>query len=286
MNMIKTFLIIATLSVISNFGYSQINGPEMSGMLKLEEVKIYWDKAETQLRSVGYYRTNGTSSVGEKFGKWKFYYRDGKLEEKCNYYDGRLNGEVKQYYPNGNKKFKGYFYLGVPDSLFKVYHLNGELAEEGLFYSIPDSIRESPLSYWSIIEYIEPKKVGTWKSYYESGKPWKELHHKPGDTLEYLMKFFDREGTMQVSGGNGLIKEFSTLGKPRMELGYKNGLRDGVYKQWNANNTLREEGAYKDNLQTGEWNLYTFKSGKLYQKVNYIEGKRDGPFVEYMPNDT
>ena len=47
------------------------------GLLKKEKITTYWDKEEKIIRSSGYYKVDGVTSVGAKTGKWKYYYRNG-----------------------------------------------------------------------------------------------------------------------------------------------------------------------------------------------------------------
>jgi len=285
MNKFLIYTIATLLLLLPMFSNAQADGPSLNGMLKFDKKTTYWDKDHKIPRSIGYYRASGSSSIGEKFGKWKFFYKDGGLEEISNYYDGKLNGAVQQFYSNGNIKFKGYFYLGVPNNSFEVYHTNGKLAEEGNFNSIPDSIEENTFKYWNVIEFLPAIKVGEWKSYYESGRLKTVTQFKDSDTLEYLTSYFDTSGTKLVSNGNGTIKENYYSKKPKLVTTYKNGLKDGVHKSWNANGTVKEEGAYKDGLQTSNWKYYFFVSGKIYQEIGFIEGEKHGFFEEHMPNE-
>ena len=257
-----------------------------TGLLELKKEVTYWDKDNTRKRSEGHIQANGFTGVGDRFGKWKFYYKDGSFEEISNYYAGKYNGQVIQYYPNQKKKFEGYFYLGVPDSISKVYYENGNLAEEGMYNSIPDSIRDTTSKYFKIIPYLPAIKVGEWKTYYEDGKPWEKILYKPNDTVPYLKEFYTKKGLLQVIKGNGTVIEEFASGKPKLEIEYKDGLKNGKFLEWNANGKKNTEGFYKDGLKSGDWIFYYFVSNKIYQKVGYLEDKKHGNFEEYMPNDS
>ena len=177
-NFVFILLFISTISVWSQ--------PEqtVNGLLDLEKKVTYWDKDSSHKRSEGYLKVYGFGGVGEQYGKWKYYFKDGYFEEVANFYAGKYNGQVIQYHPNHVKKFVGYFYLGVPDSISRVYYDNGLVAEEGMYNSIPDSIRDTTSKYWNVIEFLPPVKIGKWKTYYEDVKPWEVYNYTTNDTQD------------------------------------------------------------------------------------------------------
>lgn len=69
-------------------------------------------------------------------------------------------------------------------------------------------------------------------------------------------------------------------GKLAFERGYKNGKKDGVWKEYYPNGILKYDGAYKDNMPDGEWKFY-FESGKIKSIENYQNGKQHGVFIVY-----
>lgn len=261
-------------------------GQTVNGLLELEKKVTFWDEDNTRKRSEGYLKVYGFGGVGEQYGKWKYYFEDGYFEEVSNYYGGKYNGKVVQYHPNHNKKFEGYFFLGVPDSISLVYYDNGKLAEEGMYNSIPDSIRDTTSKYWNIIEFLEPVKIGKWKTYYETGQPWMVNNFKPNDTTEYLLDYYTRNGGHQVVNGEGAIKDTFYSGNPKLQTTYKNGLKNGVYIEWNANGSKKLEGEYLDGEMSGNWVYYFLNSRGVHQRVSYLEGQKHGPFEDFMPNDT
>ena len=46
-----------------------------TGLLELKKEVTYWDKDNTRKRSEGHIQANGFTGVGDRFGKWKFYYK-------------------------------------------------------------------------------------------------------------------------------------------------------------------------------------------------------------------
>lgn len=277
-------IIIALIIIGSTWAWAQPGNN--TGLLELKKEKTYWDRDSTKLRSEGYLQATGFGGVGDKFGKWKYYYENGQMEEIAHYYEGKYNGSVRQFYNNGKLKMEGTFFLGIPDGEFKAFYKNGKLAEEGMYHSIADSIRDTTTKYWDVIEYLPAIKLGDWKTYYEDGKPWAVYSYKPNDSLEYLMQYYNKEGKKLVSDGKGKIEESYSSGKPKLLTSYEDGLLTGPYKLWSANGKLKEEGAYYKGLRDGEWNFYHIVSGKLFQKIGYREGEKHGVFVEHLPNDS
>ena len=73
-----------------------------NGLIKQEKIITYWNKDKNIIRSIGQYHTDGFSAVGEKIGKWVFYYPTGKLREISHFFLGELHGPYQSFYENGN----------------------------------------------------------------------------------------------------------------------------------------------------------------------------------------
>jgi hypothetical protein len=97
--MIKVSIILLLYIVFVPFSFAQKkeNDPT-KGLLELKLEKTYWDKEQKKLRSEGYMNVAGFDAIGQRYGKWKFYYKNGNLEEVSEYYAGKLNGQITQYY--------------------------------------------------------------------------------------------------------------------------------------------------------------------------------------------
>ena len=276
------FLVIHLLVI--NF-YAQTDKDFTKGGLERTLVTTFWDRDSTMLRSRGHYNVSGFSGVGQKTGRWTYWYKNGAVEESSIYVNGKYHGKVTQLYPNEKIKHVGYFKFGIQDSVFTSYYENGQVQEKGAFAQLPDSILLQPYKYWGQLAYIEPEKIGQWKYFHADGRPKMTLEYKKNDAREYLLSYWDKEGKQSVIGGNGSIKEVYTSKRPKVEKNYKNGLLNGKYVEWNANGTVRLEGAYVNGLKDGEWKMWNFVSHTLYQVTTYKEGEKDGVFKEYNPNE-
>lgn len=258
------------------------------GLLKVKKEITYWDLDSTKIRSVGFYNTTGFSHIGERVGKWSFFDKNGKIEEVTYYWEGFKHGPSTIYYPNSNKEIEAYFYLGVLDSIFKAYYEDGTLAEEGFYAGIPDTffINKKNTDWRIKITQFSERKTGDWKYYHPNGKIYMETHFVDSDTIERMITVKDTSGKFLIKNGEGTLNEFYASGKPKLISNYKEGLLDGVFKEWNPNGMKKTEGAYKNGLKDETWSLYYFVTDQIYQKQGYKNGQKDGVFKEYLPNDT
>ena len=62
-----------------------------------------------------------------------------------------------------------------------------------------------------------------------------------------------------------------------------NGLDDGLQTEKYANGNKKFEGNMKAGKREGEWFVY-FENGTLWSRCNYIEDKKQGKSVVYLPN--
>ena len=64
---------------------------------------------------------------GKRDGLSEWYYENGKLQVKSNYKDGKENGLYEQYDENGQLRYKINFKDGKENGLFEQYDENGKL---------------------------------------------------------------------------------------------------------------------------------------------------------------
>ena len=64
-------------------------------------------------------------------------------------------------------------------------------------------------------------------------------------------------------------------GQLKLEVNYKDGKEEGLWKGYYDNSQLRMEGNYKDGKQEGLWKGY-YDNGQLRSEGNYKDGKLDG----------
>ena len=175
---------------------------------------------------------------GEKNGKGKEYYFDGKLKFEGQFLEDQKNGKGKEYDDNGNLIFEGEF-LYNHRLKGSEYH-KGKLVFEG--------------------EYLFNKKWNG-KVYDENGNLY-ELIKGNGKVKEYSNKYLIFEGEYLNGKRNGKGKEYHN-GKLIFDGEYLNGKRNGKGKEYNFyNDGLIFEGEYLKGEKNGkgkEYDSYTHK---------------------------
>ena len=116
------------------------------------------------------------------------------------------------------------------------------------------------------MSYKDGKKDGKWITYSKSGTPSKSTSYKDDEMNGEEISYYT-DGTVEKSvsyaGGkkNGLTREFYYgSGIPKSEFNFRNGLRDGNYKRFYEDGTLREEGRCE-------------KDDEVYRKEYYDNGQ-------------
>lgn len=280
-NLITSIFILSLITISGQ-------GDHPEGLLKIKKEITYWDADSTIKRSVGFYNKTGWSNVGARTGKWTFWDKKGNIEESAFYWSGFRHGKTTQYYSNRKPMMEGFFYLGVPDSTFHAYYRNGNVAEKGNYAGLPDHFLDDTLNAdWKIkLDHFTPKKIGEWNYFYENGKKYMTSSFTQEDTIERILFYYDTSGTATVKDGNGSIMQKYTSGKPKEEAYYKNGVKDGIFKEWNANGTIKTEGEYQDGKMHGKWTYHYFVTKQVNQIVNYKSGLKHGAFEEFLPDGT
>ncbi len=209
----------------------------------------------------------GTDSAGIS----RFYYPNGKISSEGKLMNGKPDGYWISYFESGRIKSEGNRLNFRLDSLWKFYNDSGFVTAE--------------------YNYKEGLKHGLQKSYYDNGI----LQSEEKDSLSVkngLFKLYTSEGkifkSIPYSNGveNGLAKEFRKDGiiitVTNFKNGYfqkedkinrvdKNGLRQGLYRDYFANDKVQFEGNYKDDKKDGFFKEYN-SEGRVVKKEEYRMG--------------
>ncbi len=201
--------------------------------------------------------------------------------------DHLKQGKWCEFYPSGNLKQEGNFRDDKKDGYFKEYAENGDLIT---VFKYLDDIRQE--------EAAEIKKLDIRNEYYPGGKLKSSGTSRDGIS-EGIYREFDTTGAIIASKifhlgamtGEGIVQE--------------DGSRQGHWKEYYPDSTLRAEGEYKEGKPVGEWKYfypnrkleqngkYTstgkltgqwkwfFDSGKLMREEEYRNGMLDGMHTEY-----
>ncbi len=297
----------------------------------------------------GNLKSEGNRKNFEIDSTWKFYNEDGKLILEVNYRMGKKNGLKISYldketirenfkndikegitrydYPDGKIKLEIPFINGLEQGFGKEY------AQDGTIITLTEYKRGFIVDRQRInrrdknnlrqgrwyefygngnirIEgnYRDDKKHGYFKEYTESGD-FVRISKYENDVLlpdaEEIQKLdlqyeYYPNGKVKISAmfrngvPEGIRREFNQEGKIEKSYLYKNGIltgegiikedgnRDGPWKDYYPDGKLKAEGGYENGKQVGEWKFY-FENGKIEQTGKYNkQGKLEGIWKWYF----
>jgi antitoxin component YwqK of YwqJK toxin-antitoxin module len=164
----------------------------------------------------GNIRSKGEYKDGNKFGKWKYYFTSGKLEQEGAYdQNGKFSGEWKWYYENGNLLRREEYRRGIEDGNFEEYTSSGEIITKG--------------------EYFDGEKEGSWL---------------------YQLNDHKESGEYRYGQRNGEWVFKHTNGKVAFEGSFQEGIPEGRHRYFNANGILIKEENYSYGEKDGKWRWF------------------------------
>ena len=201
--------------------------------------------------------------------------------------NGRKQGRWKFFYDNTTVKLEGVYKDDKKNGYFKDYDDNGSLL--------------TVKKYINDVEQVEVQEVTSLKlktDYYPDGKV-KTVGSYNGDVAEGVRREYNQEGkitagyvfTKGVMTGEGIVdeegnkqgewKEFYADGTIRSTGTYTNGKPVGNWKYYFENGKLESEGKYtKSGALDGTWRWY-FDDGNIRRIQSYIGGMEDGEYEEH-----
>lgn len=177
------------------------------------------------------------------------------------------NGRYTSYYINGNVESQGYFQNNQSTGIWEFFYESGNLKMRGALHNNTNS--------------------GHWEFFYENGQK----------SMEGVMNGRNREGKWSYYYENGSLKETGT---------YVGGKRHGIWKSYYEDGTLKSEGEFNDDYgvvteyyhsgkvagngpklgtrKVGRWRYYSETDGTLSNEGDYIDGRKQGPWISYYPD--
>jgi antitoxin component YwqK of YwqJK toxin-antitoxin module len=163
----------------------------------------------------GKIRAEGQFTDNRRTGVWKFYNASGKVEQTGSYNNDRPDGLWKWYYETGALLREEEYFQGQRDGSFIEYSPSGDIISQGLYtdgerngdwkYRAGDNTEEG--------KYIVGLRDGTWKSYYPDGSLRFKGNYIQGNP----------DGTHTYYYEDGKIKEGQF---------YRNGIREKTWKKY------------------------------------------------------
>ena len=263
-------------------------------------------------------KIQGTLKNDEKNGRVISYSEDGIKEAEVTYINGKSDGPFIFYYLNGKIRMTGNFENDEMNGLIREFDEEGNLTGEyyqksgtmnGKFisYSYND---ENVLTFKSQGNYLEGRQDGKWESFiFENNKP-ELIGYKTYklDILHGPYYYFSGDSIIVTNYDNGLLDGKRLVyydlgswllgGLPKDTANcilisngnFKNGLKDGFWKEYSISGQLLSEGNFMENMKEGKWIYYFDKytgykgdnnlmvpwSGMLYLEENYQKDKLNG----------
>ena len=259
----------------------------------------------------------------------RIYTPDNKLKMEIPFINGLEQGFAKEYSPDGTIISLIEYKRGFVIDRLTINRKDKNNQKQGRWYTFYDvgSIKQEGM-------YKDDKKNGYFKDYTEGGdlisvsKYGNDVKQEEAEEVTKLdvQNEYYPDGKIKVSATyrngipEGIKREFSHDGQIQNSFLYNNGIitgegviredgsRDGHWKEYYEDNTLKSEGDYKDGKQTGVWKYFypdgkleqtgkysntgklsgTWKwfydSGELLQEEEYTNGVKDGMHTEYDEN--
>jgi uncharacterized protein len=175
----------------------------------------------------------GQLTDNRRTGFWKFYTLTGKVEQTGSYNNGRPDGSWKWFYGNDTILKEEEYFQGVRDGLSTEYSPTGEIIAQGQF---SDGERNGEWKFKSPEfseegKYLLGLKDGVWKSYYGNGKQMFKGKFIQGNPDGPQIYYYD----------SGKVKE---------EQYFQMGIREKTWKKFNEDGTLFLVISYKNDLET------------------------------------
>jgi uncharacterized protein len=209
--------------------------------------------------------------AGNKNGKWKDLYPDGKIQAEGTYTDNRRTGLWKFYTSSGKTEQTGFYNNGRPDGLWKWYYDNGAILREEEYFQ---GQRDGSYTEYSVTGEI----IG--KGQFTDGERNGEWKFSTGDNTE--------EGKYIIGLKDGQWKSFYPDGTLRFKGSFIQGNPDGQHLYYYENGKIKEEQFYKNGLRQKTWKKYD-EEGNAVITITYrddVETSINGIKINLPESDT
>jgi antitoxin component YwqK of YwqJK toxin-antitoxin module len=200
---------------------------------------------------------------------------------------GRKQGRWCSFYENGNLKSEVTYRDDLRNGYLKEYAENGDLLKIAKY---ADDVIQT--------EAAEIQKLEVQNEYYPDGKVKVSALFRNG-IPEGVKREYSADGMVEkaylykngIIIGEGIVKDdgnrdgpwkdFYPDGSLKAEGNYDNGKQVGEWKYYHANGTIEQAGKFsKQGKFQGTWKWF-FDNGQLLKEEKYLNGVRDGLSTEY-----
>lgn len=258
---------------------------------------------------------------------WKFYRTDSTLERSITYRSDLKEG-IEQIFDEKGQLTESYTWKNnIRDGEYLLMYPGGTQVwkrstfvnnkEEGKAFEYEKDGRIiTLLTYRNGFIYIADKinrydaaghKTGNWIEYWSEGRMKEEGNWTEGKR-NGVFRFYKRTGDIDkieeyangvlVTGTDGTMvleirKEYDDNGNLKMVGSYRDGQRQGTFREYGPGGEQLMSYFYESDIKTGEglvdslgmrqgpWKLF-YGTGELRAEGGYINGKKDGPWIFYF----
>jgi antitoxin component YwqK of YwqJK toxin-antitoxin module len=261
-----------------------------------------------------------------KDGYTRYYYQNGKLKAEIPFVKGIEQGYAKEYatdgtiitlteykkgfivdrmrinrkdknnlkqgkwflfYESGNIRQEGNYRDDKKDGYFKDFAENGDLQKISKFINDelqPDAVEIQKLQV--VNEYYQDGKIKVSAMYRNNIPEGIRREYKPDGSVEKSVMFHNGlvtgEGNLLDDGNkDGHWKEYFNDGSLKAEGNYDDGKTIGEWKYYHGDGKIEQTGRFnKQGKPEGIWKWF-YENGKLLREENYHNGLKDGLLTEY-----
>ena len=209
--------------------------------------------------------------AGNRNGKWKDLFSNGKVQAEGQFTDNRRTGQWKFYNISEKVEQTGSYNNNRPDGLWNWYYDSGALRKEEEYFQGQRDGRST--------EYSESGDIIAQGQYSDGEKngPWK---YKTGDITE--------EGKYITGLKDGLWKTSYINGKLKFKGNFVQGNPDGQQTFYYENGKIKEEQYFQMGIRQKTWKKFT-EDGTTFLVISYkddVEVSINGVRIKLPESDT
>jgi antitoxin component YwqK of YwqJK toxin-antitoxin module len=209
--------------------------------------------------------------AGNRNGKWKDLFSDGKVQAEGQFTDNRRTGQWKFYNISEKVEQTGSYNNNRPDGLWNWYYDSGALRKEEEYFQGQRDGRST--------EYSESGDIIAQGQYSDGEKngPWK---YKTGDITE--------EGKYITGLKDGLWKTSYINGKLKFKGNFVQGNPDGQQTFYYENGKIKEEQYFQMGIRQKTWKKFT-EDGTTFLVISYkddVEVSINGVRIKLPESET
>lgn len=273
----------------------------------------------------GSIKSEGIYSSNKLNGLWTFYHSNTQIEKEIHYQNDVKNGleksysesgilltqttwqsnikhgEEKRFFDSGELQHVTFFNKGLKEGKCREYARDGRLIafktfKKGVIFSTDRFNRYNKSN----------EKTGVWKVFFQNltvneEGPW------VGGKKHGIFRTYDKKGDLinleryhfgeliideEILDPTEVIRLYHPNGRCSSETVYKNGVKNGIHREYNTKGQIISGGVFKDGIllekgitdsegnKQGFWILY-YKSGEKRAEGEYLDGKRIGEWLFY-----